>query len=114
MGEKLLALNPKRRRFVEEYRVDWNATQAAIRAGYSRKTANQQSPPVGKGWYPLTDKCEVGGRQSRLRRFTGAFKPLLLFQCPFQQQFDGAGPSFYSGLTGKSPSSAFARPAVIG
>lgn len=42
MGEKLLALTPKRRRFVEEYRVDWNATQAAIRAGYSPKTANEQ------------------------------------------------------------------------
>lgn len=30
---------PKQRRFVEEYLVDLNATQAAIRAGYSRKTA---------------------------------------------------------------------------
>jgi phage terminase small subunit len=35
-------LDPKRRRFVEEYRIDWNATQAAIRAGYSRKTAQEQ------------------------------------------------------------------------
>src|SRR4051812_34058471 len=38
------ALNPKRQRFVEEYLVDLNATQAAIRAGYSKKTANQQGP----------------------------------------------------------------------
>jgi phage terminase small subunit len=30
---KLEDLDPKRRRFVEEYAVDWNATQAAIRAG---------------------------------------------------------------------------------
>lgn len=30
-------LNPKQRRFVEEYLVDCNATQAAIRAGYSAK-----------------------------------------------------------------------------
>ena len=30
---------PKQQRFVEEYLVDLNATQAAIRAGYSRKTA---------------------------------------------------------------------------
>ena len=29
----------KQQRFVEEYCVDWNATQAAIRAGYSEKTA---------------------------------------------------------------------------
>jgi phage terminase small subunit len=32
-------LTPKERRFVEEYLVDLNATQAAIRAGYSEKTA---------------------------------------------------------------------------
>ncbi|MCU1451396.1 MAG: hypothetical protein JWP02_3566 [Acidimicrobiales bacterium] len=33
------ALEPKQRRFVDEFVVDWNATQAAIRAGYSKKTA---------------------------------------------------------------------------
>ena len=32
---------PKQARFVEEYLVDLNATQAAIRAGYSKKTARQ-------------------------------------------------------------------------
>ena len=31
--------NAKRRRFAEEYAKDFNATQAAIRAGYSRKSA---------------------------------------------------------------------------
>lgn len=31
----------KQRRFVEEYTVDFNATQAAIRAGYSERTAAQ-------------------------------------------------------------------------
>ncbi len=36
---KRMALNPKQQRFVEEYLVDLNATQAAIRAGYSEKTA---------------------------------------------------------------------------
>lgn len=34
-------LNPKQQRFVEEYLIDLNATQAAIRAGYSAKTANR-------------------------------------------------------------------------
>ncbi len=34
-----MALNAKKNRFVEEYPVDLNATQAAIRAGYSKKTA---------------------------------------------------------------------------
>jgi len=32
-------LTPKQQRFVEEYLIDLNATQAAIRAGYSKKTA---------------------------------------------------------------------------
>lgn len=33
-------LTPKQKRFCEEYTVDFNGTQAAIRAGYSKKTAN--------------------------------------------------------------------------
>jgi len=35
-------LNPQQARFVEEYLVDLNATQAAIRAGYSVRTAYSQ------------------------------------------------------------------------
>lgn len=35
-------LSPKQARFVAEYRKDGNATQAAIRAGYSAKTAYSQ------------------------------------------------------------------------
>jgi phage terminase small subunit len=35
-------LSPKQALFVQEYLVDLNATQAAIRAGYSAKTANEQ------------------------------------------------------------------------
>ena len=38
-----MALTPKQERFAEEYLVDLNATQAAIRAGYSAKTAEQQA-----------------------------------------------------------------------
>jgi len=37
-----MAMTPKQARFVEEYLVDLNATQAAIRAGYSAKTAGSQ------------------------------------------------------------------------
>ncbi len=33
-------ITPKQKRFVEEYLVDLNATQAAVRAGYSVRTAN--------------------------------------------------------------------------
>lgn len=35
-------LEPRQRRFVAEYLKDLNATQAAIRAGYSKRTAKQQ------------------------------------------------------------------------
>ncbi|MFV1536942.1 terminase small subunit [Phaeobacter sp. JH204B] len=47
-------LTPKQKRFVEEYLVDLNATQAAIRAGYSAKTAhsvgheNLRKPEIAK------------------------------------------------------------------
>jgi phage terminase small subunit len=36
-------MTPKQERFVAEYLIDLNATQAAIRAGYSAKTANEQA-----------------------------------------------------------------------
>lgn len=34
-------MTPKQQRFVEEYLIDLNATQAAIRAGYSESTASE-------------------------------------------------------------------------
>lgn len=39
-------LPPKQRRFVEEYLVDLNGAQAAIRAGYSPKTAREQASQI--------------------------------------------------------------------
>lgn len=38
-----MALNDKRRRFVAEYLVDLNGTQAAIRAGYASRRADSQA-----------------------------------------------------------------------
>ncbi len=35
------SLTPKEHRFVEEYLIDLNATQAAIRAGYSPRSAEK-------------------------------------------------------------------------
>jgi phage terminase small subunit len=35
-------LTVKQKRFIEEYLTDLNATQAAVRAGYSKRTARQQ------------------------------------------------------------------------
>ena len=41
-----MKLNPRQNRFVEEYLIDLNATQAAIRSGYSVKTANKIGPKL--------------------------------------------------------------------
>lgn len=49
-----MALTAKQKRFCDEYLVDLNATQAAIRAGYSKKTAysigveNLKKPEIKK------------------------------------------------------------------
>ena len=45
-------LTTKQRLFVDEYIIDYNATQAAIRAGYSKKTAHNA------GWQNVR-KCEI-------------------------------------------------------
>lgn len=42
VGEIVAKLTEKQQRFVDEYLIDLNATQAAIRAGYSPKTAQEQ------------------------------------------------------------------------
>ena len=39
----MAGLSPKQQRFVEEYLVDLNGTQAAIRAGYSESNARSQA-----------------------------------------------------------------------
>jgi len=50
--EALPELTVKQQRFIEEYCTDFNATQAAIRAGYSEKTA------YNAGWQNVR-KCEI-------------------------------------------------------
>ena len=39
-----MRLNAKQSAFCNEYLVDFNATQAAIRAGYAKRTANRTGP----------------------------------------------------------------------
>jgi phage terminase small subunit len=41
-----MALTHRQRRFVAEYLIDLNATQAAIRAGYSAKTSSRIGPEL--------------------------------------------------------------------
>lgn len=50
-GRKANELTEKQKRFAQEYVLDMNATQAAIRAGYSSKTADVAGPALlGKTW----------------------------------------------------------------
>ncbi|MDP3561712.1 MAG: terminase small subunit [Legionellaceae bacterium] len=59
-------LNAKQKRFCEEYTIDFNATQAAIRTGYSEKTAkeigyeNLTKPHLKKYISELLDKKTLG------------------------------------------------------
>lgn len=52
--------NDKHERFCQEYLVDFNATQAAIRAGYSKKTAGSQA-------HDLLKKPEIQARLAELK-----------------------------------------------
>ncbi|CAN7517560.1 terminase small subunit [Brucella pseudogrignonensis] len=64
-----MSLTAKQERFVAEYLIDLNATQAAIRAGYSEKTAQQQGSrlllnvvvqeAIAKGQNKTAEKLEI-------------------------------------------------------
>ena len=54
-------LTPKQDRFCREYMIDLNATQAAIRSGYSKKTAKEQA-------YGLLTKLHIQQRVTELNR----------------------------------------------
>jgi phage terminase small subunit len=57
-------LTAKQRRFVEEYLLDFNATQAAIRAGYSARSA------ANIGWENVRKREIADAIQARLDEFS--------------------------------------------
>lgn len=57
-------LNERQMRFVDEYMIDLNATQAAIRAGYSVKTAYSQGQRLLKN---VGIKTELDERMEKAR-----------------------------------------------
>lgn len=62
----MAALTAKQARFVAEYLIDLNATQAAIRAGYSAKTARQAGAEnLSK---PVVAQAIIAGKASRADR----------------------------------------------
>lgn len=56
------------RRFIEEYLVDRNGTQAAIRAGYSKKTANEIA---AENLAKPSIRDEIKKREAQLQEKTG-------------------------------------------
>lgn len=62
-------MTPKQEAFVREYLIDLNATQAAIRAGYSEATASEQgsrllgnvkvAEAITQGKEQRAEKCEI-------------------------------------------------------
>lgn len=61
-------LTPRQQRFVEEYLIDLNATQAAIRAGYSKNTAEQTAYKLGQK--SLVQAAIADAQQKRAKRTT--------------------------------------------
>lgn len=59
-------LTPKQARFVEEYLIDLNATQAAIRAGYSPRTAEWIGPQL-LGKTHVRERIETAQRERSAR-----------------------------------------------
>ena len=55
-------LSKKRQRFCDEYLVDLNGTQAAIRAGYSAKTAKQ----IGSKLLTMIDVAQYIAKQQKI------------------------------------------------
>lgn len=64
-----MALTRKQKAFVEEYLIDLNATQAAIRAGYSPDTANEQG---AQNLAKLSIRNEIDKAIAERSRRTGA------------------------------------------
>ncbi len=100
-------LNPKQARFVEEYLTDLHATQAAIRAGYSPKTAESQGSrllsvaKIARAIAARQDERakDVGITQARVLREVA----LLAFSDVTHYQVDAAGKVT---LTGEAPKGA--------
>lgn len=63
-------LTPKQRRFVEEYMVDRNQTQAALRAGYAKRSARQSGSDNMKNPYILEEVIEELDRLSEITGVT--------------------------------------------
>lgn len=63
-----MALTAKQQRFANEYLIDLNATQAAIRAGYSAATADQQGSRLLAN---VKVRAYIDGQMAEISKRTG-------------------------------------------
>lgn len=61
-------LTPKQQRFCDEYLIDLNGKQAAIRAGYSARTANEQAARL---LTYVSVRSHIAGCKAKLSEKTG-------------------------------------------
>ncbi len=82
-------LTPKQQRFCDEYLVDYNATQAAIRAGYSKSSATAQASSLltkpnvtaylkGRS-KKISDRLEISAERTLLEIARIAYTPATAF-----------------------------------
>ncbi len=85
-----MSLTAKQARFVEEYLVDLNATQAAIRAGYSVRNADKIGPELlGKTRVAEAIKAAQESRSER----TGVTQDEVIQGLKKEATLDGEGSS---------------------
>lgn len=65
--------NPKQEKFCREYLIDNNGTQAAIRSGYSKKTANEQASRLLANVNVASRVRELRGEQEERTEITADF-----------------------------------------
>lgn len=121
-------LTDKQKRFVKEYLVDLNATQAAIRAGYSKETARQMgsenlakpviADKIAKANEKKLKEAEIDAQwvlnqavklhkrcmqeiKPKMHRVEGELVPLVDDQGNYVFEFNAAGASKALELTGK-------------
>lgn len=68
-------LTEKQKAFCREYILDWNGTQAAIRAGYSEKTANEQA---SQNLAKLNVKTYIKELQKNIQEVAGISQLMIL------------------------------------
>jgi len=70
-----MPISIKQQRFVDEYMTDCNGAQAAIRAGYSKKTAKEQASRL---LTKVNVQQSIAARQSALSEKTGVTQEMII------------------------------------